>query len=108
MTKLFLDDERNPGDVTWIRLPAGPYDVVRSYFEFKQYIQDNGIPEFISFDHDLADSTLDGMLCAKFLVSYIMDYDVQWNGLYAVHSKNPVGAASIRGYLEGFKKAYQL
>ena len=52
---LFLDDERNPGDVTWCNLPSAKYIVVRNYNEFVQHVLSFGIPEFVSFDHDLAD-----------------------------------------------------
>lgn len=45
MIKLFLDDVRNPPDDTWV--------VVRSYDEFVNYIEKEGVPDFISFDHDL-------------------------------------------------------
>ncbi len=50
---LFLDDERNPNDVTWIVLEKGQYDIVRSFDEFKTYVLFHGIPSVISFDNDL-------------------------------------------------------
>ena len=53
--KLFLDDERAVKDVTWIELPLGPWTVVKNYRQFVEYITNNGLPEVISFDHDLAD-----------------------------------------------------
>lgn len=46
MRKLFLDDERAPFDCTW--------NVVRSYDAFVAYIESTGVPDVISFDHDLA------------------------------------------------------
>ena len=46
MTKLFLDDQRDPPDSSW--------HVVRSYDAFIKFIIDNGVPDVISFDHDLA------------------------------------------------------
>jgi len=43
--KMFLDD---------IRIPKNDYDViVRSYDEAVAFVTNNGIPTFISFDHDL-------------------------------------------------------
>ena len=54
MYHLFLDDERRPGDVTWVRLPFSVYEVVRNYDEFVNIITNHGIPKFVSFDHDLA------------------------------------------------------
>lgn len=53
--KLFLDDERNPYKVTWVKLPLGPWVVVRNYDQFIKHITNHGIPSFVSFDHDLAD-----------------------------------------------------
>lgn len=56
---LYLDDFRNPVDSyhmfkDTIYLREG-WDVVRNYEEFVVYIKENGIPDLISFDHDLAD-----------------------------------------------------
>jgi hypothetical protein len=59
---LFLDNMRMPGDVSWARLPGAVYKVVRSYDEFVAYINENGIPDFVSFDHDLADQHYVAML----------------------------------------------
>lgn len=53
MRKLFLDDERVPGDVTWISLHDGPYDIVRSYDAFVAYVEEHGVADVISFDNDL-------------------------------------------------------
>lgn len=53
MRKLFLDDIRMPGDVTWIALHDGPYDVVRNFDQFTAYVTKHGIPDVISFDNDL-------------------------------------------------------
>ena len=55
MYHLFLDDQRMPGNVTWVSLPNAVYTVVRDYSEFIEIIETNGVPEFVSFDHDLAD-----------------------------------------------------
>lgn len=58
MKKLYLDDYRYPklsfdytnnsiyNDKDW--------DIVTNYDEFVNYIQKNGLPNLISFDHDLA------------------------------------------------------
>ena len=56
MKGLFLDDERNPQDVTW--MPHSDYHdvewtVVRNFQEFKQQILEEW--DVISFDHDLQD-----------------------------------------------------
>ena len=43
--KLYLDDVRD--------LPDDSFTLVRSYEEAVLFVKDNGIPPFISFDHDL-------------------------------------------------------
>lgn len=49
---LYLDDVRTPTET----LPGyKPWYVVRNYNEFVEWISKNGLPDFISFDHDLAD-----------------------------------------------------
>jgi hypothetical protein len=56
--KLFLDDNRKPYDV--FKLTINPvyennnWDIVKTYEDFTSYIEKNGIPEMISFDHDLS------------------------------------------------------
>jgi hypothetical protein len=63
MKKLFLDDVRNPEDcfgyvkAYGIRpdVYAGHWVVVRSYDQFVKCIEYGGLPDIVSFDHDLAD-----------------------------------------------------
>jgi hypothetical protein len=56
---LFLDDIRHPNDVyTYTQQTIflhKNWEIVRNYMEFVQWITINGLPDFISFDHDLAD-----------------------------------------------------
>lgn len=54
---IFLDDERNPWDVTWCDIRRDyHYNIVRSYNEFVGMIETLGyLPDFVTFDHDLAD-----------------------------------------------------
>lgn len=126
---LFLDDERSIKNVTWVTLPPGPWDIVRSYDEFVKVIKENGIPKFISFDHDLGvspattQSDIDlyntiihrslqgneidyklipaktGYHCAQWLVQYCMDAKFPIPP-YTVHSMNPIGAENIRSLME--------
>lgn len=57
---IFLDDERFP--------PKDfKYSIVRNYDDFVYMIENFGIPNFISFDHDLGLGKT-GFDCAKFLV----------------------------------------
>ena len=121
---LYLDDVRTPT----VTIPGyHPWDVVRNYDEFVDYISNNGIPNLISFDHDLADEHMDdyaeqvgkygfqnpdyqkyqertGLDCARWLVE---DY-CQPKGMVlktcSVHSHNPVGSINIQSYINGYKK----
>jgi hypothetical protein len=121
MYYLFLDDDRKPEDVTWVRLPLYNWTVVRSYDEFVKTIEKLGLPGFISFDHDLADehykhghvsafTTFDydqvkektGFHAAKCLVDYCMDQKLKLPS-FEVHTKNPCGEENIRSYLNNFK-----
>lgn len=132
--KLFLDDIRIPTDASRL-VPTKSFSlyweddwvVVRNYDEFVEYIKDNGVPEFVSFDHDLGDISYEipaneilkmsdddmlknfgviektGLDCAKFLVEYCADENVSLPN-YLVHSANPAGKENIEKFLENAKK----
>lgn len=114
---LFLDDERKPDNVTWIRLPRVDWVIVSSYDEFVAKIQHMGAPAFVSFDHDLADEHYQAMLagcnnygaektgyeCAKWLVDFCIETNVRFPD-YVVHSMNPIGAKRISDYVEWAKQ----
>lgn len=131
--RLFLDDYRSPEDCSkYMHSKIGRqnavytnhnWDVVRHYPAFVDYIKKRGLPDLISFDHDLADGhyhknmqegiinyqTLDflddfnktGYHCAEWLVNYCLD-----NGMnlpaFIVHSMNPVGTENITSLLTNF------
>ena len=103
---------------------------VKSYKEFVAWIEKNGLPTGICFDHDLADehhstdvlaldedgdySTLyeafrekTGFHAAKWLVDYCMDNN-QPLPLYNIHSANPVGKENIDRLLKNFIQFYPL
>jgi len=97
-TYLYIDDERIPKtDQNWI--------IVRSYDAATSYILQNGIPDYISFDHDLGDS-LNGYDIAKWLVNQELDGILTFPDEFEfnVHSANPVGAKNINEYLIGYLK----
>lgn len=93
MEKLYLDDLRP--------IPNG-YIGLRSYAEFVTYITESGLPDFISFDHDLGLEE-SGYDCAKWLVNYCLDNELRLPQ-FDVHSKNPVGKENILSLLQNFKK----
>ena len=110
---IFLDDERKPGDVTWVTLPSAEWTIVRNYDEFVKLLDSlDEAPEFIAFDHDLADAHYKGdfsnpfektgMDCAKALFNICLDRG--WKlPEFAVHSLNPSGRENINGYLNQAK-----
>jgi hypothetical protein len=106
MTHLYLDDLRTPIDEI--------FTVVRSCDEATKFVLENGVPEFISFDHDLG-ADKNGCLLpsgydfAKWLVNSDLDGTIQIpaNFSFKVHSQNPVGAKNIRCLLENYFKHKQ-
>lgn len=124
--RLFLDDIRNPADVKWIQLPLAPWVIVRKYEDFVKVIEQRGLPEFIAFDHDLADEHYPfnepkggiahpktipyddykektGFHAAKWLVDYCLDNDKKLP-MFVVHSMNRVGSENITSLLNNFKR----
>lgn len=123
--RLFLDDLRtvnmvypNPNLNEWV--------VVRDFYQFVNYINKYGLPDYISFDHDLGmehtrwyfengghenppnpsvaefkEKT--GYDAAKWLVDYCVEKG-QPLPLWHVHSHNPIGANNIRTYLKNAEK----
>lgn len=114
LTILWLDDQRDPNKYFKVKKPQSAvwvrnndfyqnkifnkYDVkfiwVKSFEEFINYIETNGVPKFISFDNDLKNGKMavDGVVpngedCVKWLINYCND-----NGLklpkYYLHTAN--------------------
>ena len=90
---LYLDDLRST--------PEG-FERVYSYTEFVAYLEHKGLPDFISFDHDLGEE-FSGYDCAKYLVDYCLDHQLPLPD-FVVHSQNPVGKENIERLLANFKK----
>ena len=116
--RLFLDDERFPRQVTWVLLPTNfdpDWVIVRTYQQFVDYITTNGLPEFISFDHDLAEEYYregyrgaepvygvykekTGYEAAKWLRQYCDERGLRVPA-FTVHSMNPIGRVNITNAL---------
>lgn len=90
---LYLDDLRSAPE---------KFVLVKNYEEFTAFILQNGLPDFISFDHDLGLEE-SGFDCAKWLVNYCLDYQKKLPE-FVVHSQNPVGKENIESLLNHFKK----
>ncbi len=106
MKKLFLDDVRTI-DMIYDTSVEHEFDIVRTYNEFVEYIKNNGLPPFISFDNDLGldnngKVAPDGLAAAKWLV-YESGLDLS-NLRFNVHSANPVASKQISGLLNNYIK----
>ena len=106
MKKLFLDDVRTI-EMIYDKSMESEFDIVRTYQEFVNYIKENGLPDYISFDNDLGldengKVALDGLSCAKWLV-YESGLDLR-SFQFKVHSANPVAAEQIKGLLNNYIK----
>ena len=118
---IFLDDERMPWDVTWCDIRRDyHYNIIRNYSEFIAYISMFGLPDYISFDHDLADqhyghglnndeipynryTEKTGYDAAKWLVDYCIDKGLKFPD-FDVHSMNPVGRTNIIEYVSNARQ----
>lgn len=125
---LFLDDERFPKDVKWIELPPVAWIIARNYDQFVQIIERDGIPNIVSFDHDLADEHYQeyhasrnpllinknnfrydqmkektGYHCAQWLAQYCVDKKIPLP-VYYLHTMNPIGKANMFSVLESARK----
>ena len=125
---LFLDDARDPKDVKWVELPPVAWVIVRTYEQFVETIQRDGLPQTISFDHDLADehykeyhcahdekmlshgtirydrfTEKTGYDCAKWVAQYCVDNNLPIP-LYYLHTLNGVGRKNIFSILESARK----
>lgn len=118
---LFLDDCRKSSFLDTVLA----WETVRNYDQFVSIISERGLPDLISFDHDLADEHYTvggetnytqfdyskvkektGFHCAQWLVYYCLDKQLplpRWQ----VHSMNPCGKENIEKLLQGFEKFQQ-
>ena len=130
-TLLWLDDLRNPY-LNWEeRLDNEYLDYniiwVRKYEEFIDAIERFGIPEVISFDHDLEkehytpekywddyelsklyqdinETGKSGYNCMQWLIKWVFENEVGKLPTVLVHSANPVGANRISDLWEKFEE----
>ena len=99
--RMFLDD---------IREPQNDYDViVRSYDEAVELVKQNGIPTFISIDHDLGCDEIgniskNGYDFAKWLVDMDIEniHKFPNNFTFDIHSANPIGKNNIKSILNNY------
>lgn len=124
---LFLDDVRELHNCGYMKTNIyfdRDWIIVRSYDEFVKYITEHGLPELVSFDHDLADEhyTNDmykgvetyeknydkfkektGKDCAVWMCDYCQDNGKPFPN-WIVHSMNPAGKILIESYISNYLK----
>lgn len=117
---LFLDDIRNPPEHL-----SKIFDIVRSYDEFVDYIETYGVPEVISFDHDLHPEHTSffyerggfknppdpknelfriktGYDCAKWLINYCDENNFKLK-IVVIHSRNPIGSSNLYQLISSYQ-----
>lgn len=105
---LFLDDVRHPDHVTWVKIPHNvEWTIVRNFNEFKDAVEKNGIPAFVSFDHDLGEDygscdMKTGMDCLKWLVTHVLLPDRRPMVPYALHTYSYSGRANMQSYIDSY------
>lgn len=120
---LFLDDYRNPKDVTWVALPDVEWIIVKSYQEFVNIIDERGIPKLVSYDCDLVDEHYKfffslkedyvlkyrdfevkcGIECLEYLLSQC-DIEGVKHPEAIIHTKNHYAEEYMRGMIKNFNQ----
>jgi hypothetical protein len=126
MYNLFLDDFRDPEDcfeyMRHIPYIMEDWITVRSYDEFVKIIQEKGIPNIISFDHDLSDihykkqTIIDysqytektGYHCANWLINYCIDNKKELPATILIHTQNHAGSLNIQSLFKSYLKSLKL
>lgn len=121
---LFLDDIRSPHQcVAYTKkeiYDSLDWQVKRSYEEFVECVTDNGLPEVVSFDHDLADAHYNpttwtedfvyhektGFDCVKWLVDYCINNNLKFPEWH-LHTMNPVGRKNMEAYILNYLKQFE-
>lgn len=91
MIKMYIDDVRCPPDDDWI--------LVRSSDEAVAWVTQNGMPDFISFDHDLGGEDTTMVFLKK-----IVELGLKPPNNYHVHSANPIGKQNIVSFVDSWKR----
>lgn len=112
---IFLDDERNFEDVTWVNYHKyKDVHIVRRMCDFifvVTQIEDLENYDF-SFDHDIQDFSCDvehtGYDCVKWLCEYALDNGLNLSdNVFYYHTQNPIGKKNMESYMTNFIKVTQ-
>lgn len=101
MIKLFIDDVRYPPN------DGECWYIVRNSTNAAEFVKAVGVPDFISFDHDLGDEDT-AMVFLKWLSEYLFFTEKKFPAgfKFYVHSQNVVGATNIIGYMNNLVNQY--
>ncbi len=99
--KMYLDD---------IRVPKNDYDiVVRSFEDAIKFVENYGVPNFISFDHDLGCDEMGNILKSGYdFAKWLVDMDIENihkfpnDFTFNIHSANPIGRNNINAILNNY------
>lgn len=105
--KLWLDDDGLNVNTPERHAPGG-FSLALSSAQAIKLVEANGPPFFMDLDHDLG-KLQDGnddtaMLFLKWLSEHFPDAEFE----YEIHSKNPVGRANIKSYLDSWIRSRSL
>ena len=114
---LFLDDIRIPNDILYYKInpfyKKRKWVIVKSYDEFVNYINKYGLPNLISYDHDLADiqyvANYDEYIektrydALKWVCNYCLDNKLKIP-IMVFHTANIIGEKNMKTYYNNFKK----
>lgn len=134
MKRLFLDDNREPIECSFYmtdrvgeeasEIYLERWAVVKSYPEFVSYITEMGLPDVVSFDHDLVpghhknwvngeinynsevfldDKNKTGFHCAQWMISYCSEHGKKLPQ-YMVHSMSFDGWRNIEDLLDNYQR----
>lgn len=101
-----------------LRIYHEEWEIVRSHGQFIKWITENGLPDLISFDHDLTDDNklkeelnieewfdinnnreYNGLDSTKWLIDYCVDNNLKLPKI-VIHSANPDGHENIKKLLD--------
>lgn len=107
ITILFLDDFRDGEAYCQNVFECYNYKLkqVYNYKEFCDYIDNNPMPDWVCFDHDLGGEK-SGMDCAKYLVAKCQEQKIDIP-CYLFQSANPVGIENMKSLLISYHDFYE-
>ena len=114
MYGLFLDDERHPEDVTWIKYPANVNWVVvrnsKEFFDLFCNLVSTGEEFAVSFDHDIQQwcpirGEVTGYTILKKMLNILQLDGLEFPMCY-FHTQNPIGKENMECYYQNFIDFY--